>query len=54
VILQHDIEGIPMNEIASANGVSLSTAYRWRVRGFARLRQLLSADEDSAGEDDEE
>ncbi len=38
VVLAHEIDGIPMAEIAEQQGIPLSTAYRWRARGIAALR----------------
>jgi Sigma-70, region 4 len=35
IIIAHDLDGIPMKEIAEREGVPLSTAYKWRERGFA-------------------
>ena len=39
VLIAHDIDGIPMAEIAAQRGIPLSTAYKWRTRAKARLRE---------------
>jgi len=37
VVIAHEIDGIPMTEIAEQRGIPLSTAYRWHARGIAAL-----------------
>jgi RNA polymerase sigma factor (sigma-70 family) len=39
VLIAHDLEGLPMAEIARARRVPLSTAYRWRAAALELLRQ---------------
>lgn len=39
VLVAHDVDEIPMAEIATAEGIPLSTAYKWRARALARLRE---------------
>ena len=34
VLIAHDIDGIPMQEIAAQHGIPLSTAYKWRARAL--------------------
>lgn len=41
VLLAHDLEGVPMEELAERTGVPLSTLYKWRVRGCKVLRKKL-------------
>ena len=41
VLIAHDIDGIPMAEVAEQLGIPLSTAYKWRTRAKARLREAL-------------
>lgn len=38
VLVAHDIDGIPIAEIAEQRGIPLSTAYKWRARALAALR----------------
>jgi DNA-directed RNA polymerase specialized sigma24 family protein len=45
VVVAHDLDGIPMAEIAEQIGISLSTAYRWRARGIRALAALLPTEE---------
>jgi len=42
VLLAHDIDGIPKAEVAEQRGIPLSTAYKWRTRAKAQLREALS------------
>lgn len=46
LLIAHDIDGIPMSEIAEQRGIPLSTAYKWRTRALAALAEILRADED--------
>jgi RNA polymerase sigma factor (sigma-70 family) len=39
VLIAHDLEGLPMAEIAKKRRVPLSTAYRWRASALESLRQ---------------
>lgn len=41
VVIAHEIDGIPMTEIAERRGIPLSTAHRWRARGLAELRAVV-------------
>jgi len=49
VLIAHDIDGVPMAEIAEQHGIPLSTAYKWRARALqafqAALEQLRSEEE---------
>jgi RNA polymerase sigma factor (sigma-70 family) len=45
LLIAHDIDGIPMSEIAAQLRIPLSTAYKWRARALAALAELLRADE---------
>jgi len=42
VLIAHDIDGIPMAEVAEQRGIPLSTAYKWRARAKAQLREAWS------------
>ncbi|MCC6557264.1 MAG: sigma-70 family RNA polymerase sigma factor [Polyangiaceae bacterium] len=39
VLVAHDIDGVPMTEIAETLGIPVSTAYKWRARALAALRR---------------
>jgi RNA polymerase sigma factor (sigma-70 family) len=41
VLLAHDIDDIPMAEIAVQHGIPLSTTYKWRVRALNALQAAL-------------
>ncbi|WP_437319950.1 RNA polymerase sigma factor [Sorangium sp. So ce385] len=41
ILIEHDIEGLPMATIAEQHGIPLSTAYKWRTRAIASLRALI-------------
>lgn len=41
VVIAHDIDEIPMAEIAEQHGIPLSTAYKWRARGLLALKEGL-------------
>ncbi|WP_437329205.1 RNA polymerase sigma factor [Sorangium sp. So ce381] len=41
ILIQHDIEGVPMATVAEQHGIPLSTAYKWRTRALASLRALI-------------
>lgn len=41
VIVAHELDGVPMVEIAEREGIPLSTAYKRRARGLRRLREML-------------
>jgi len=34
VVIAHDIDGVPMAEIAAQRGIPVSTAYKWRTRAL--------------------
>ena len=40
VLVAHDIDGIPMAEIAAEHGIPLSTAYKRRARGMAACQKV--------------
>jgi RNA polymerase sigma factor (sigma-70 family) len=46
VVIAHEIDGIPMAEIAEQQGIPLPTAYHWRARGIAALRATLTDEEE--------
>ena len=48
VLIAHDIDEIPMAEIAEQRGIPLSTAYKWRTRAKAQLREAVSIGNRSA------
>jgi DNA-directed RNA polymerase specialized sigma24 family protein len=37
VLVAHDLDGVPMKEIAEERGIPLSTAYKWRTRALTAL-----------------
>jgi len=39
VLIAHDIDEVPMVEIAARHGLPLSTAYKWRARALEALRE---------------
>ncbi len=41
ILIEHDIEGVPMATVAEQHGIPLSTAYKWRTRAIASLRALI-------------
>lgn len=41
VLVAHDIDGIPMAEIAAQNGIPLSTAYKWRARAIVSCKAMM-------------
>ncbi|WP_437638984.1 sigma-70 family RNA polymerase sigma factor [Sorangium sp. So ce854] len=41
ILIEHDIEGVPMATVAEQHGIPLSTAYKWRTRAIAALRAQL-------------
>ncbi|WP_437592654.1 RNA polymerase sigma factor [Sorangium sp. So ce1000] len=41
ILMEHDIDGVPMATVAEQHGIPLSTAYKWRTRALASLRALL-------------
>jgi RNA polymerase sigma-70 factor, ECF subfamily len=41
IVVAHDLDGIPMQEIAERYRLPLSTAYNWRTRGIAALADAL-------------
>lgn len=49
VLVAHDIDGIPMAEIAEQHGIPESTAYKWRARALAALRSAYQEWEEEHG-----
>lgn len=41
VLIAHDIDGIPMADIAAQHGIPLSTAYKWRARAIQAFQAAL-------------
>jgi RNA polymerase sigma-70 factor (ECF subfamily) len=41
VVIAHDLDEVPMAEIAAQHGIPLSTAYKWRARALAELAEAL-------------
>ncbi|WP_437625866.1 RNA polymerase sigma factor [Sorangium sp. So ce1151] len=41
ILIEHDIDGVPMATVAEQHGIPLSTAYKWRTRAISSLRALL-------------
>jgi DNA-directed RNA polymerase specialized sigma24 family protein len=39
ILIAHDVEGLPMAEIAKEQRVPLSTAYRWRASALSALQK---------------
>lgn len=48
VLVAHEIDGIPMQEIAEQLGIPLSTAYKWHARARQKLASPADRDADSA------
>lgn len=46
VVVGHDLDGIPMDEIAAQQGIPVSTAYKRRARGLAALAAAYQRTED--------
>lgn len=42
VVIAHDIDGVPMAEIAERRGIPLSTAYKWRARALDAFHDALT------------
>jgi RNA polymerase sigma-70 factor, ECF subfamily len=42
VLIEHDLEGIPIAEIARARGTVAFTMYKWRARAMAQMRATLA------------
>lgn len=45
VLIAHDLDGVPMTEIAMRLGVPVSTAYKWRARAMAAFQELTQEEE---------
>ncbi|WP_437680514.1 RNA polymerase sigma factor [Sorangium sp. So ce131] len=41
ILIEHDIDGVPMATVAEQHGIPLSTAYKWRARAIGALRALV-------------
>ena len=41
VLIAHDIDDVPMAEIAEQHGIPLSTAYKWRARALEAFQAAL-------------
>lgn len=41
ILIEHDLEEVPMQAIAARHGIPLSTAYKWRSRALVALRALM-------------
>jgi RNA polymerase sigma factor (sigma-70 family) len=41
ILAAHDLDGIPMAEIAQQRGVPLSTAYKWRARALSLFHDIV-------------
>lgn len=48
VLVAHEIDGIPMREIADQLGIPLTTAYKWHARARQKLASPADRDADSA------
>jgi RNA polymerase sigma factor (sigma-70 family) len=42
ILVAHDIDGIPMTEIAEQHGMPVHTLYKWRARAIERLQERPS------------
>ncbi|WP_437669845.1 RNA polymerase sigma factor [Sorangium sp. So ce131] len=40
ILVAHDLDGIPMTEIARQRGIPLSTAYKWRARALSLFHDI--------------
>jgi RNA polymerase sigma-70 factor, ECF subfamily len=41
ILVEHDLEEVPMLTVAERYGIPLSTAYKWRARALLALRALM-------------
>ncbi|AUX41420.1 ECF family RNA polymerase sigma factor [Sorangium cellulosum] len=41
ILIEHDLDGVPMATVAEQHGIPLSTAYKWRARAIGALRALV-------------
>ncbi|WP_437763145.1 RNA polymerase sigma factor [Sorangium sp. So ce764] len=48
VLIEHDLDGLPMLDVAESREIPLSTCYKWRVRALVALRAEIERREGSA------
>ncbi|MGK3992373.1 RNA polymerase sigma factor [Sorangium sp. So ce1024] len=42
ILVAHDLDGVPMADIAQQRGIPLSTAYKWRARALSMFHDLVT------------
>ncbi|WP_437730509.1 RNA polymerase sigma factor [Sorangium sp. So ce1335] len=42
ILVAHDLDGVPMADIAQQRGIPLSTAYKWRARALAMFHDIVA------------
>ncbi|WP_437630328.1 RNA polymerase sigma factor [Sorangium sp. So ce854] len=42
ILVGHDLDGVPMADLAQQRGIPLSTAYKWRARALAMFHDLVA------------
>ncbi|WP_437566805.1 sigma-70 family RNA polymerase sigma factor [Sorangium sp. So ce542] len=42
ILVAHDLDGIPMADLAQQRGIPLSTAYKWRARALAMFHDVVA------------
>ncbi|WP_437284758.1 RNA polymerase sigma factor [Sorangium sp. So ce406] len=42
ILVAHDLDGVPMADIAQQRGIPLSTAYKWRARALALFHDIVA------------
>lgn len=47
VLIEHDLEGLPMLDVAESREIPLSTCYKWRARALGALRAEIERREGS-------
>ncbi|XXX72938.1 sigma-70 family RNA polymerase sigma factor [Sorangium sp. So ce134] len=42
ILVAHDLDGVPMADLAQQRGIPLSTAYKWRARALAMFHDVVA------------
>ncbi|WP_437661247.1 RNA polymerase sigma factor [Sorangium sp. So ce1182] len=42
ILVAHDLDGVPMADLAQQRGIPLSTAYKWRARALALFHDIVA------------
>ncbi|WP_437923821.1 sigma-70 family RNA polymerase sigma factor [Sorangium sp. So ce291] len=42
ILVAHDLDGVPMADLAQQRGIPLSTAYKWRARALAMFHDIVA------------